>query len=143
MDQIDLKILRLLQENARIPISEIGRLINMTGPAVNERVKRLEEKGVIRSYRAILSPAKMGKAVSAFILIQAERCETFAEFCGQSPDVEELHQISGQYNFLVKVVTESMESLERFRLACSKHGFTQTMTVLSTSFDSKGIALEK
>jgi len=79
----------------------------------------------------------MGKAVTAFILIQVDNCETFSEFCRQSSEVTELHQISGQYNSLIKVVTESMETLERFRTTCSKYGFTVTLTVLSTSFDAK------
>ncbi|WP_339321166.1 Lrp/AsnC family transcriptional regulator [Paenibacillus sp. FSL W8-0194] len=142
MDQTDLKILNILQDNARITISELGRMINMTGPAVTERVRRLEEKGVIRSYRAMLSPEKLGKAITAFVAIQANRCDLFTDFCRRSPDVAEVHQISGQFNFLIKVVTESMQSLDRFRKECSEYGFTQTMTVLSTPFDPKGVPLD-
>ncbi|WP_339265553.1 Lrp/AsnC family transcriptional regulator [Paenibacillus sp. FSL K6-1330] len=70
MDQIDLQILELLKNNARISFSELGRKVNMTQPAVSERVKRLEEKGVITGYRAVLSPDKMGKGVTAFILFK-------------------------------------------------------------------------
>ncbi|KHF33015.1 HTH-type transcriptional regulator LrpC [Paenibacillus sp. P1XP2] len=84
MDQTDLKILNILQDNARITISELGRMINMTGPAVTERVRRLEEKGVIRSYRAMLSPEKLGKAITAFVAIQANRCDLFTDFCRRS-----------------------------------------------------------
>lgn len=139
MDQIDLRILNLLQDNARISISEIGRSINMTAPAVNERVKRLEEKGVIQGYRAIIDHSKLGLMVTAFILIQTDRCTELSTFCEQTPEVIELHQISGQSNFLMKVVTESMAALEAFRIVCSRYGFTQTLTVLSTTFSGKHI----
>ncbi|OZB98486.1 Lrp/AsnC family transcriptional regulator [Paenibacillus sp. XY044] len=143
MDQIDLSILDILQKDARISISELGRMINMSGPAVTERIRKLEDKGVIQSYRAVLSPEKIGKPITAFILVQANQCNALTEFCAQSPDVLELHQISGQYNFILKVVAASMQSLEEFRMACSKYGFTQTITVLSTTFDSKGFALNE
>ncbi|MBB3126451.1 DNA-binding Lrp family transcriptional regulator [Paenibacillus rhizosphaerae] len=141
MDHIDLQILDILQRDARISISELGRMINMSGPAVAERIRKLEDKGVIESYRAVLSPEKIGKPITAFILVQANQCNALSEFCAQSPDVLELHQISGQYNFILKVVAASMQSLEDFRMACSKYGFTQTITVLSTTFDSKAFAL--
>ncbi|GMK37348.1 AsnC family transcriptional regulator [Paenibacillus sp. CCS19] len=141
LDQIDVKILNLLQDNARISISEIGRTINMTAPAVTERVKRLEEKGIIQGYRADIDQSKLGKAVTAFLLIQTDRCDKLTAFCERSPEVMELHQISGQYNFLMKVVSESISALDQFRIACSEYGFTQTLTVLSSTFQVKPIEL--
>src|SRR3569832_660568 len=65
MDDIDITILQALQENARIPIAELGRKAGLSGKAVAERVKRLEEDGVISGYRAVLNPAKIGFPVRA------------------------------------------------------------------------------
>lgn len=137
MDHIDVQILELLKNNARISFSELGRTVNMTQPAVSERVKRLEEKGVITGYRAILSPERMGKGVTAFILIQANRCDQLTAFSKQSSEVVEIYQISGQYNFLMKIETASMKTLEAFIYECSAYGHTTTMTVLSSPLDKQ------
>ncbi|MXQ55921.1 Lrp/AsnC family transcriptional regulator [Shimazuella alba] len=137
MDAIDAKIVELLQKNARITVSQIGRLINMTQPAVGERIRKLEEKGVIQGYKVILDPEKLGKHVTAYILIQAGNCGKLIEFCNQSPEVVEAHQLSGQFNFMIKVMTRSMRTLEEFILTCSQYGHTTTMTVLSTPIESK------
>jgi len=137
MDQIDLQILELLKHNARISFSELGRKVNMTQPAVSERVKRLEEKGVITEYRTVLSAEKMGKGVTAFILIQASHCGRLTTFANQSQEVVEIYQVSGQYNFLMKIETGSMKSLETFIYQCSEYGHTTTMTVLSMPLDQQ------
>lgn len=137
MDQIDLQILELLKHNARISFSELGRKVNMTQPAVSERVKRLEEKGVITGYRAVISPEKMGKGVTAFIMIQATHCDRLTAFAKQSQEVAQIYQVSGQYNFLMKIETASMKSLESFIYQCSEYGHTTTMTVLSTPLDQQ------
>lgn len=142
MDQIDLKILEALQQNARISFSELGRAINMTQPAVSERVRKLEEKGIIDSYRTIVSPEKLGKSITAFILVQTNDCGRLTAFGSQSEDVVEMHQLSGQFNFMLKVQTYSMQSLNDFLSQCSRYGFTSTMTVLSTPLAFKGITGE-
>ncbi|QRG69009.1 Lrp/AsnC family transcriptional regulator [Brevibacillus choshinensis] len=142
MDQIDLKILEALQQNARISFSELGRSINMTQPAVSERVRKLEEKGIIDSYRTIVSPEKLGKSITAFILVQTNNCDRLTAFGNQSDDVVEMHQLSGQFNFMLKIQTHSMQSLNDFLSQCSQYGFTSTMTVLSTPLAFKGITGE-
>ncbi|MCH5586126.1 Lrp/AsnC family transcriptional regulator [Shimazuella sp. AN120528] len=142
MDQIDAKIITLLQQNARISISQIGRLINMTQPAVGERVRKLEDRGIIKGYQVVLDPEKLGKQIMAYILIQTENCGNLVEFCNQSPEVIEAHQLSGQFNFIIKVMTESMQTLNSFLHTCSKYGFTTTMTVLSSPTDTKALPIE-
>lgn len=123
MDGIDSKILSLLHENARMPVAEIGRTIAMTQPAVTERIRKLEEQGIIAGYKAILSPKKLGKDVTAFVLFKTSNCLDFQEFCSQSPDVIELYRISGEYNFMMKIITASMEST--------------TLIVLSAAIENK------
>ena len=74
MDHIDNKILSILHENARITISEMSRLIVMSQPAVTERLRKLEEQGVITGYRAVLAPSKLGKYTTAFVLFKSNNC---------------------------------------------------------------------
>ncbi|MET3287534.1 UNVERIFIED_CONTAM: DNA-binding Lrp family transcriptional regulator [Brevibacillus sp. OAP136] len=79
MDAVDSRILELLQTNSRITMSEMGRIIGMTPPAVTERVRKLEDKGVINTYRAVLAPEKLGKGIAAFILLQSYSCSEINE----------------------------------------------------------------
>ena len=92
MDEIDRHILELMQQQARISMTELGRQIGLSTPAATERVKRLEERGVITGYRAVIHPEKMDKHVTAFILYDTHRCEAFREFCRQQPSVIECHR---------------------------------------------------
>lgn len=139
MDVIDKKILLLLQEQARISMTELGKSVALSQPAVTERVRRLEEKGVIDHYRTVVNPQKVNKNTTAFLLFHTKDCEKFIQFCSESSDVIELHRISGQYNYLIKVITESMAALENFINASGKHGDSTTLIVLSSPINLKNI----
>lgn len=139
MDQIDRAILSLLHKNARMSVAEIGRTIAMTQPAVAERIRKLEEQGIIAGYKAVLSPKKLGKDVTAFVLFKTGNCVDFQQFISKSPDVIDLYRISGEYNFMMKIVTESMDTLTAFLDTCSPHGFSSTLIVLSTSIEDKSL----
>jgi DNA-binding Lrp family transcriptional regulator len=139
MDQIDYKILSALHENARIPVSELSRTIAMSQPAVTERIRKLEDQGVITGYRVELAPSRIGKQTSAFVLFKTNNCKDFLAFCETSPEVLELYRISGEYNYLMKVLTESNESLAQFLDACNPLGFSLPLMVLSTTFEGKNL----
>lgn len=139
MDHVDKEILIILQEEARISMTELGKAVGLSQPAVTERVRRMEEKGIIKQYRAIVSPDKANKHVSAYLLFHTKRCEKFIEFCKEHPDVLELHRISGQNNYLLKVVTDSMPSLEAFINASGEHGDSTTLIVMSSPIEQKKI----
>ncbi|MDQ0859659.1 Lrp/AsnC family transcriptional regulator [Bacillus sp. V2I10] len=139
MDQIDYKILATLQDNARIPISEMSRMIAMSQPAVTERLRKLEERGVITGYRAELSPHKLGKHTIAFVLFKTNNCKDFETFGEASPEIIDLYRTSGEYNYLMKVLTETSESLARFLDVCNAFGFSTTLIVLSTRFEDKSL----
>ncbi|SIQ81849.1 Winged helix-turn-helix DNA-binding [Paenibacillus macquariensis] len=94
MDQIDTKILSSLHNNARIPISELSRNIAMSQPAVTERIRKLEEQGVIMGYRAELSPSKLGKYTTAFILFKSNKCTDFEAFSESAPEIIDLYRTS-------------------------------------------------
>jgi Lrp/AsnC family transcriptional regulator, leucine-responsive regulatory protein len=139
MDHLDKEILIILQDQARISMTELGKEVGLSQPAVTERVRRLEEKGIIIQYRAVVSPDKANKHVSAYLLFHTKRCEKFIEFCEKYPDVLELHRISGQYNYLLKVVTDSMQSLEAFINASGEHGDSTTLIVMSSPIEQRMI----
>ncbi|HZG17921.1 MAG TPA: Lrp/AsnC family transcriptional regulator [Candidatus Bathyarchaeia archaeon] len=139
MDQIDYKILSTLYENARIPISELSRMIAMSQPAVTERLRKLEEQGIITGYRAELSPHKLGKHTMAFVLFKTNNCKDFLAFSETAPEIVDLYRISGEYNYLMKVLTETTESLARFLDSCNVYGYSTPLIVLSTAFEDKSL----
>lgn len=142
MDQIDIKILGLMHENARIPIAEMSRQIAMSQPAVTERIRKLEDQGVIAGYKAQLSPSKLGMYATAFVLFRTNRCPDFTAFCETSAEVVDLYRISGDHNFLLKVVTETPESLAAFLDSCNAFGFSTVLIVLSTAFEDRNLAAQ-
>ena len=90
LDPIDLKILALLEKNARLSNQAIGEAVGLTSSSVFERVKKLEKKGVIRGYAAVIDPAAVGRPITAFIrlMIGAQRGQrTVADTCRDEPEV--------------------------------------------------------
>lgn len=139
MDHIDSKILSLLHENARIPISEMSRMIVMSQPAVTERLRKLEDQGIITGYRTELSPEKLGKLTTSFVLFRTNRCKDFLAFSETSPEIIDLYRISGEYNYMMKVLTESTSSLAQFLDTCNAFGFSMPLIVLSTEYEDRSL----
>jgi DNA-binding Lrp family transcriptional regulator len=137
MDQVDHKILHCLQNQARMSMTELGKGVGLSQPAVTERVRRMEDKGIITGYRAMISHEKVGKPIMAHLLVHTNQCNSFVEFCQSSPEVIECHRISGEHNYLLKVITESMLRLEEFGDECGKHGHSTTLIVLSSPVEHK------
>ncbi|KQO17927.1 Lrp/AsnC family transcriptional regulator [Paenibacillus sp. Leaf72] len=137
MDHVDKQILFHLQNQARISMTDLGKSVGLSQPAVTERVRRLEEKGVIEEYRTIISPEKIGKPSIAYMLFQTRDCHAFLDFVHTSPDVMECHRISGQHNYLLKVMTDSTRSLEEFGNQCDKYGTYTILIVMSSPIDHK------
>ena len=137
LDEIDQSILIQLQDNARISMTELGKKIGLSTPATNERVKKLEDKEVIKGYRAIIDPEKINKSVTAFILFDTKQGKNFRDFCKEHPVVVECHRLAGQYSYLVKVVTESVKILEEFIDATLPYGEPSTLIKLSSVVEFK------
>ncbi|GEB33845.1 Lrp/AsnC family leucine-responsive transcriptional regulator [Brevibacillus sp. 1238] len=137
VDQVDYKIISLLHENSRIPLAEMGRIIGMTQPAVKERVRRLEEQGVITGYHAAISQEKLGKHTTAFVMFRTKQCAAFIDFCKQAPEVTDMYRISGEYNYMLKVVTRSTEELVAFSERTGDFGYSYTLIVLTAPFEQK------
>lgn len=137
MDSIDRDILMHLQSDARLSMTSLGKLIGLSQPAITERVKRLEEHGVIKRYSAIVSNEKVGKSTVAFILFRTTKCNNFVDYCNEAPQVVECHRISGEYNYLIKVVVESTKELELFENESMKYGDSTTLISLSSPIENK------
>ncbi|MED1900066.1 Lrp/AsnC family transcriptional regulator [Bacillus thuringiensis] len=132
MDHIDQEILHILQEDGRISMTELGKMVNLSTPAVKERVKKLEDKNIITAYRAVINPEKLNKNVTAFVLFESKKCQQFRSFCKENPMVLECHRLAGQYSYFVKIVTESMQHLEEFIDASMEFGHPSTLINLSS-----------
>jgi Lrp/AsnC family transcriptional regulator, leucine-responsive regulatory protein len=143
MDQTDLKILEELQLNGRMTMTELGKKVSLTAPAAAERVRKLEEKGVIVQYSVRINPEKVNKPISAFILYDTERCAQFVEFCKAAPEVVECNRLAGQYSYLVKVVVSSVSQIEQFINDTMKFGKSTTLMVLSSPIQSAPIRFQE
>jgi Lrp/AsnC family leucine-responsive transcriptional regulator len=140
MDDSDRKILTALQKNARMSLTELSRIINLSLPAVRARLQRLENQGYFTSFSAILDPEKFGKEFTCFCLIQMKDHETFNDdvfekFVRENTDILECHRIAGQYEYLLKIVTKSSKSMEELikKMRTDENvSNTNTLTVLAT-----------
>lgn len=116
LDSIDYELLELLQTNGRMTQSEMGSAVGLSQPSVAERMKKLEQERVIKGYYARVDGRKLGKDITAFIgvVIDHPKYNTgFARKIHSLPDVLECHHVTGSDSYLLKVITENTESLDR------------------------------
>lgn len=143
LDAIDYKLIELLQRNARMTQMEMANEVGLSQPAVAERMRKLEQEGVIRGYAAQVDARKLGKDISAFIGVSIEHPRYNAGFAKKIlalPDVLECHRVTGSDSYLLKVVTENTESLDRLisDLLRVIPGVTRTLTSIVTSSIKEG-----
>lgn len=115
MDVLDVRILELLQKNARISVSEISKNVNLSLSAVSERLKKLEASKVIKNYTIILSSEYLGKELSVIMNISLENPEhtmDFLEFILSESEILECHYITGEYDYALKITTKNTQTLE-------------------------------
>jgi Lrp/AsnC family leucine-responsive transcriptional regulator len=118
MDNIDLSILKALQENGRQKHNELARQLNIAQSTVSERVRRMENQGMIKGYRAILDPARLGLSVRAFISIRLGRHEkeTIKAFEAQIrniPHIQACYHLTGRFDYLLYAVAADLDALGR------------------------------
>ena len=145
MDHTDIRILNILQGNARMSMTELGNRVGLTSPAVTERVKRLEEKGIIEGYRTIIKRGKIQKGLAAFINmeISSDRWKSLIEYCENSPYVLELYHTIGVYGAMLKVFIPDTETFEKFQQELGKYGNTTSSVILSSRFSLKELWEDK
>ena len=143
LDAIDYKLLDLLQQNARMTQLEMAAAVGLSQPAVAERMRKLEQEGVITGYSARVDGRKLGKDITAFIGVRIEHPKYNSGFGKKVlaiPDVLECHRITGPDSYLLKVVTEDTQSLDTLISDLLRHipGVTRTLTTVVTSSIKEG-----
>ena len=143
LDRIDLQLVELLQADGRRPYAELGAAVGISGPSAHERVKKLEARGVIDRYAAVVRPEALGYAVLAFTwLTQApgtaahDLTDSFAGIA----EIESCHHIAGEADYLLKIRARDTRDLERIikRLQTTPDVFsTETDVVFSSAFDGR------
>ena len=143
LDRTGLQILRALQENARLSFSELGRRVALSSPAVAERVRKMEEMGIISGYHARVEPGKVGLPIMAFILLktQAKKYPDLISLARRLPEILECHHVSGGESFVMKSVVSSIPHLEELIEKLSLFGETSTLVVLSSPVDKQALDL--
>lgn len=136
MDLIDKKILRLLKDNSRVTTSEISKKVNLSIPAVAERIRKMDESNIIESYTIKLNREKMNYKTLAFIFVNIDKTDNidfFRKKIVQNACVLECHHVVGQYDYLLKVIVEDVKSLEYFLSNVLKkiRGVINTNTIIS------------
>jgi Lrp/AsnC family leucine-responsive transcriptional regulator len=134
LDQVGRQILHLLQENARLPYSEIGRQVGLTAPAVAERVRRMEEAGIITGFHVAVNPAKLGLPITAYIYVTAQngRYDVVRDFVLRQPTLTECYCIAGDRDLLIKGFLESVEQIQQLADQLSRYGSVSTTLVMAT-----------
>ncbi|MBK8257288.1 MAG: Lrp/AsnC family transcriptional regulator [Polyangiaceae bacterium] len=135
MDAIDHRIVQLLQIDGRATQLELAREVGLSQPAVAERIRKLEEGGVIKGYTARINAAELGKDITAFIGVKIEHPKHFEGFAKRVlaiNDVLECHRVAGEDSYMLKVKTENTRALDELLVETLRTipGVTQTQTII-------------
>ncbi len=116
VDDVDIQILKVLQRQGRTKRNELAEQVKLSIPAVSERLRKLEERGVIRSYNAVLDARKLGLGLTAFIFLTTESSSYYQQIIDKAlahPEILECHAVTGDGSHILKIKTLSTETLEK------------------------------
>jgi len=144
LDDRDAAILAVLQEDARATFAEVGKRVGMAPSSVHERVRKLEQSGAIRGYRAEVDPQALGLFVSALVSVtplDPRQPDDLPDRILEFPEVEDCHSVAGEENYILKVRTRTTSELEDLLRRIREKAEVQTRTtiVLSTPFEHRPI----
>ena len=149
IDETDARILELLQRDGRESYAEVGQAVGMSGPSAHERVKKLEARGVIRGYSALVDPTLLGYGVLAFMFIKQVPGTIATDMTGDFiaiDEIEECHHIAGEADYLLKVRATDTRHLERVLHMIQQVGHvftTETQVVFSSAFERRPLHLAR
>ena len=134
LDAVDGKLIRLLDRNSRTSTADLARALGMSAPSVAERLRRLEETGVIRRFSVEIDPAALGYRLSAYVRIRPATGQNaaVAELVAQLPEIVECDRITGDDCFLARAHVRSVEELERLIDRITPFGQTNTSIIQSS-----------
>lgn len=148
LDEIDVKLLMLLQEDGRLSQQDLAEAVGLSSPATGERIRKLVEGGVIERFTALLDPKKLGRDVTAFIAVGIEGSEfypRFVERAREMPEILECHAVTGEGSHLLKVRTHNTSRLEEHLAEIQSWPgvhWTTTSVVLSVGKETPRIELD-
>ena len=139
LDDLNWKILRCLQLNARLSNAEIGRQVGVSSPAVSERIKKMEDLGIIEGYKAIVSPFDVGYQLKAIITLRAfmGKLKPFLDKVKTYDEVVNCYRITGDENIVMEVVLKNNKHLESFIDQLIIYGESKTQIILSRVIKQK------
>ena len=134
MDRIDRKILETLNVDGRIKMKDLAKELGLSAPAVAERVKRLEKRGIITAYKAIIDREKLGQKITVFITIDmpASEYDNFKVFANETSEISEFYYLTGQYSLIIKAYVSDTTHLAKLLEGCQQFGTTKTFVVMYT-----------
>lgn len=137
LDNIGEQILQELAENARISFSELGRKVGLSSPAIIERVKKMEDAGILKGYKAVIDKKEDAGKITAFIVMTtlSQHYKKIKQILRAHPGTVECHHLSGEASLMIKVAMKSVEELEALVEILGAYGKTRTSIVLSTFLD--------
>lgn len=125
MDHIDRRILQLLSEDASATATEISEIVKLSIPAINKRIQKMKNAGVIRRFTVQVDPAMVGKPISAFMLLvlqQGAKMETLMDYIQADPDILECSGVTGDYDYLLKICASNVAALQKKINRLKKYG---------------------
>lgn len=141
MDPIDLELLKYLQENARITVSELSKLLSLSRPSIAERLIRLQEKGIIEEFTTRLNLDKIGRDTQLLIHISALKVapSVIEEMLSKDEDVLECHRVTGQIDYFIKAAVHGMDGMRQLIDRLMPYGVINTSVVLSSPIAYKHV----
>ena len=145
MDRTDYQILNLLQRDSRTTLKNIGDQVGLTAPAVSERIRRMEEKGVIKRFSINIDRPLLDCNLTGYILVAAfpEKYSQFCKFCEDAPAITAHHHLVGKLNALLRFAVADTRQLDTLLAAIKQYGDSQTSVELSVCFAQKDVPLPK
>ena len=144
MDNIDFKLIKLLQKNARYPLKVLSEEVSLSPPAVAARIEKLEKSGVISGYRVNINENVLGYNIVAFInlAMSPKQKAEFYPFIENCPNVLECNCVTGRYSMHMKVAFRTTQELDTFIGQLQTYGNTETQIVFSTPVEARSISIE-
>src|ERR1700760_1614660 len=137
-------ILQALQHYGRLSVTEISKRVNLSGPAVSERIKKMEDDGIITGYTANIDHDKVGLTVNAFILLKSSLPHsTVIKKLESVPEILECYNITGSHCIIMKVATANTKKLEKIINMLQQLGETNTSIILSESFSKRPACIDQ
>lgn len=135
MDEIDTKLLTLLSENSDMSATSMVPLLNLSIPAINKRIARLRQNGIIRRFTVNIAPEKIGKPVMAFLMVTLDEnadVNSFMDFLYTDQDILECYAITGEYDFMIKLCAKTTQELKsKIFMMRSKNHVSRVESIIS------------